>query len=58
MRNTRASGIALIAVGGLFIAITNSTHRASTLGLLVGVAIILVGIMRVVRSGKQEPPAA
>lgn len=58
MRNNRASGIAMVAVGGLFIAITNNTHRASTLGLIVGIAIILVGLVRIFRAPRQEPPAA
>ena len=57
MRNRHFAGIALIAVGGIFIAVTNNANRASRLGLIVGVLMILTGAVRVVRARKQDPPA-
>lgn len=40
------SGLALILVGIVFIAATNSAGRTSRLGLIVGGAIIVLGLAR------------
>jgi hypothetical protein len=40
------SGVALILVGCVFIAATNSAGRVSRLGLIVGGAIIVLGLAR------------
>jgi uncharacterized membrane protein HdeD (DUF308 family) len=58
MRPRHFAGIALIALGGIFIGVTNNAGRKSTLGLIVGVLLILSGLVRVFRARKQEPPAA
>jgi uncharacterized membrane protein HdeD (DUF308 family) len=57
MRNRHFAGIAIIALGGIFIAVTNNASRTSRLGLIVGVLMILTGVVRVVRARKQGPPA-
>lgn len=57
MRNKHFAGIALVALGGIFIAVTNNASRTSRLGLVVGVLMILTGLVRVFRARKQGPPA-
>lgn len=50
------SGVALIVAGGIFLAATNSAGRSSTLGLIVGVLIIALGLWRIVQSRREAPP--
>lgn len=57
VKNRHYAGIALIALGGIFIAVTNNANRTSRLGLVVGVVMILTGVVRVFRARKQGPPA-
>jgi uncharacterized membrane protein HdeD (DUF308 family) len=57
MNDRHYPGIALIVVGGIFIAVTNSATRTSRLGLAVGIMIILTGLVRVFRARNQAPPS-
>ena len=53
---SKGSGVALIVVGGIFIRVTNNSSRTSTLGLIVGVAIIVLGVVRLLLPRKVVPP--
>ncbi len=57
IRKSMWSGLALIAAGIVFIYATYTGGRSSTLGLLVGCAIILMGIFRMVMRRGETPPA-
>jgi hypothetical protein len=50
------SGVGLIVAGGIFLAVTTRAGRSSTLGLVVGVLIIALGLWRIVQSRRQAPP--
>jgi len=50
------SGLALIVAGGIFIWASNGAGRSSRLGLIVGGAIILMGVVRMVLGRRGAPP--
>jgi ABC-type uncharacterized transport system ATPase component len=50
------SGLALIIAGGVFLAATNGAGRSSKLGLIVGGAIIVLGLVRMLQARRREAP--
>jgi hypothetical protein len=50
------SGLALIIAGGVFIGATNGGGRSSRLGLIVGGAIIVLGLVRMLWPRREAPP--
>jgi hypothetical protein len=50
------SGLALIIAGGIFIGATNGGGQSSRLGLIVGGAIIVLGLVRMLWPRREAPP--
>lgn len=50
------SGVVMIIAGIIFLAASNTGGRSSTLGLIVGALIILLGVVRVMRGRSAAPP--
>jgi O-antigen ligase len=50
------SGLALIIAGGIFLAATNGAGRSSKLGLIVGGACIVLGLVRILWPRSEAPP--
>jgi hypothetical protein len=50
------SGLALIIAGGIFLAVTNGAGRSSKLGLIVGGACIVLGLVRILWPRREAPP--
>ena len=58
MRKARATGLALIILGAVFIATTSRAGRVSAAGLIAGVLFVAAGLVRIVRARDEGPPAA
>jgi O-antigen ligase len=50
------SGLGLIIAGGIFLAATNGAGRSSKLGLIVGGACIVLGLVRILWPRREAPP--
>lgn len=51
--NARSAGLALIIIGGVFIAISGRPPRSSTIGVVAGALFILAGLSRVMRARRR-----
>lgn len=48
--NPRGTGLALIVVGAVFIAISSRPPRSGSLGMVAGALFILAGLIRIMRA--------